>query len=435
MIYFVTGITGTVVPVIVEDVMKKEKDPFFYFAIRKGSKGTGIQSRFDAVVASLDLPSALKTKLATNSRLVEIDIEKENLGIASTLYLELIENAEKILHGAADVRFDQPYDKIRLPNVVFTQKIYDLYGDIKCHRAGCGKSVPTLYYISTSYAYGAHKGMVPEDFPDFEPAKPDNTYAQTKAEAKRFILDRIKSFNDRIVIFEPTIIGGSSATGKTRTYNLFYVFLMLGYKGKLPFLTEPDNTLDIVPVDWVAAVISDIMVKNEFHQGVLRLASGPNAVSNRTMRDKGYDYYTKNDPDPDHVIPPVRFVPRWFFYCMVFVQKWCYRAMFLTTRKTKYRKMVRGIRILEDYIPYMAGHKTFDNSKSLALIKQYTDCSAAPVLHDTVTEDGQFQKGYFEKIMADTLRTGFGGMVKFKQAPKEAPSMTEAQPVLAASKR
>jgi len=32
------------------------------------------------------------------------------------------------------------------------------------------------------------------------------------------------------------------------------------------FLTSSDNRLDIVPVDWVAAVISDIMVKDVYHQ-------------------------------------------------------------------------------------------------------------------------------------------------------------------------
>ncbi len=434
MIYFITGITGTVVPVITEELMKKDKNPFFYFAIRKDSRGTDIQTRFDAVVASLDLTTAMKTKLAANSRLVEIDIEKEKMGIDPAMYAELVENTEKILHGAADVRFDQPYEKIRVSNVVFTLKMHELYAQIRQHRNDSGKSAPTMYYISTSYAYGAYKGLVPEDFPDFHPAKPDNTYARTKAEAKQFVLEQIKKTNDSVVIFEPTIIGGSSITGKTRTYNLFYVFLMLGYKGKLPFLTAPDNTLDIVPVDWVAAVISDIMAKDEFHQGVLRLASGPNAISNRIMRDVGRGYYVEHDPDPDHFVPPVRFVPRWFFYLMLFIQKRYYKGMYLATRKRKYRKMVRGIHILEDYIPYMAGYKAFDNTRSLALIEQYTDCSAAPVLQDIVLENGKIRKGYFEKILADTLRTGFGGMVKIRQAAKEAPAISETQPMFAASK-
>ncbi|MEZ4576610.1 MAG: SDR family oxidoreductase [Desulfobacterales bacterium] len=51
------------------------------------------------------------------------------------------------------------------------------------------------------------------------------------------------------------MIGGSARTGRTKTYNLHYIVMMLGYMGKLPFLTSADNRLDIVPVDWVAAII------------------------------------------------------------------------------------------------------------------------------------------------------------------------------------
>ena len=122
MIYFVTGITGTVVPVIVEDLMKKDKDPVFYFALRKDAKGNGIEQRFAAVVNSLDLDHAAKQVILKKSKLVEIDVEKDNLGIDPDLYAKLIANTDKILHGAADVRFDQPYEKIRLPNVVFTHE-------------------------------------------------------------------------------------------------------------------------------------------------------------------------------------------------------------------------------------------------------------------------------------------------------------------------
>jgi len=66
-------------------------------------------------------------------------------------------------------------------------------------------------------------------------------------------------------------IGGAARTGRTKVYNLHYVVLMLGYLGELPFFTAANNQQDIVPVDWVAAVISDIMPKDEFHQGVIRM--------------------------------------------------------------------------------------------------------------------------------------------------------------------
>ena len=420
MIYFITGITGTVVPLIVEELMRKDDDPYFYFAIRKDSKGTGIQGRFESVVQSMDLDQASKQKLSERSKLVEIDVEKEKLGIDPGLYNELVSNTEKILHGAADVRFDRPYDEIKISNVVFTHKIYDLFDKIKKYRKKTGQSEATLYYISTGYAYGIYKKKIPEDFPDFKPGKPDNTYAQTKAEAKIFILDKINRLNDRIVSFEPTIIGGSARTGRTKVYNLHYVVLMLGYLGKLPFFTAANNQQDIVPVDWVAAVISDIIAKNEYHQGVIRLACGPDASTVGDVHDAGYEYFTANEPVPGHVIPKIRFVPRWFFYFMINVQKMFNQAMYKLTGKKKFRKMVTGVKLLEGYFPYITRYKVFENEKSRKIIEKYTDCPPAPILQNIKDKDGNLvKKGYIDKILADALETGWGGLVDYARVASQ----------------
>jgi len=420
MIYFITGITGTVVPLIVEELMRKDDDPYFYFAIRKDSKGTGIQGRFESVVQSMDLDQASKQKLSERSKLVEIDVEKEKLGIDPGLYNELVSNTAKILHGAADVRFDRPYDEIKISNVVFTHKIYDLFDKIKNYRKKTGQSEATLYYISTGYAYGIYKKKIPEDFPDFKPGKPDNTYAQTKAEAKIFILDKINRLNDRIVSFEPTIIGGSARTGRTKVYNLHYVVLMLGYLGKLPFFTAANNQQDIVPVDWVAAVISDIIAKNEYHQGVIRLACGPDASTVGDVHDAGYEYFTANEPVPGHVIPKIRFVPRWFFYFMINVQKMFNQAMYKLTGKKKFRKMVTGVKLLEGYFPYITRYKVFENEKSRKIIEKYTDCPPAPILQNIKDKDGNLvKKGYIDKILADALETGWGGLVDYARVASQ----------------
>jgi len=428
MKYFITGITGTVVPIIVEELLKKDDEAFFYFAIRGDSKGNDAQSRFDQLVDTLDLTRSLKRKLRERSKLVNINIENDKLGIEPAVYQELITNTDQILHGAADVRFDQPYEKIRIPNVVFTKKIYDLYSEIKRYRKNSKKSDVVLYYISTSYAYGHYKGVTPEDYPNFHPGRPDNTYAKTKAEAKFFILEKIKKHNDKIVIFEPTIIGGSSRTGKTKTYNLHYIVIMLGYLGKLPLLTAANNTLDIVPVDWVAAVISDIMAKNEFHQGVLRLASGSDAVTIQHIHDVAYNYLVSNDPVPGHVIPKIHFVPRWCFYSIINFQKYFYRAMYVCTGKARYRKLVKGISLLEGYFPYITRFKVFENTRSMELIRRHTDCSNPPMLQDILDASGKvIKKGYFEKILADTINTGWGGMIDYERLERKTDEFKKTQ--------
>jgi len=414
VIYFVTGLTGALVPIIVEDLLRKDPDAFFYFGLRPDRAGNHVASRFDAVVASLELADGEKDALRARSRLVTIDVERERLGIEPGLWEELVIRVEKVLHGAADVRFDQPYDTIRVSNVVFTEKIYALYSAMRDRRASNGASAPTLYYLSTAYVYGVHPEPIPEDYPEFRPRRPDNTYAQTKAEAKHFALDKIKRLDDRIVIFEPTIVGGSSTTGRTRAYHLHYLLLMLGYLGRIPFLAARSNTLDIVPVDWVAAIVSDVMTRGSLHQGVLRMASGRDAVPIGTLYDAGLAYCRAHDPMPGHHIRKIRFVPIWCLPPMVALAKRFYRALHAVTQNPRHRKRVRQIELTEGYLPYIVRRKVFENARSTELIRKHTGCGEAPRLQDVFDAEGRLvEKGYYETILADTLRTGWGGLVDF----------------------
>lgn len=422
MIYLVLGVTGTVVPVIVEDLVRKDPVACFYFALRRDAAGTAIAERFAAVVASLELDPADRERLRANSRLVEIDVGRDLLGIEPALRAELVSRVDAILHGAADVRFDQPYAAIRIPNVVLAEQVYALFADMRAHRAASRSGPPALYYLSTAYAYGIHPDPIPEDYPEFSPGPPDNTYAATKAEAKQFLLERIRRHDDPILIIEPTIIGGSSATGRTRAYHLHYLLLMLGYLGRLPWLCAPRNTLDIVPVDWVAAVISDVMTRGELRQGVLRLAAGDDAITVRQLHDQAYAWYCANDVVPGHVIPRIRFVPAWCLPLMVRLAKHGYRLFHAIGRRPKYRLRVKQLELLEGYLPYLVGRKRFENGRSAALIGRYTRCGTAPLLQDLANADGRVvRKGYLEKILADTLATGWDGQVDFARLRRRIP--------------
>jgi len=45
---------------------------------------------------------------------------------------------------------------------------------------------------------------------------------------------------------------------------------------------------------------------------------------------------------------------------------------------------------------------------------RYTGCGPAPRLQHVVDRDGRVvEHGYYEKILADTLATGWGGLVDF----------------------
>lgn len=416
MDYLVTGFTGAVVPVIVEDLFRKDPNAHFFVALRRDRAGARATERLAAALETLALDAAGKERLRAQSTAVEIDVARDGLGIAAEALDAILSRVGKILHGAADVRFDQPYSGIRISNVVFTEKMLALHRAIRDRRTASGQPKPTLYYLSTAYAYGDHPAPIPEDYPDFRPGKPDNTYARTKAEAKRLVLDRIREDDERIVIFEPTIIGGAASDGRTRAYHLHYLLLMLGYLGKLPFLAAPENTLDIIPVDWVANVISDVMVRDELHQGVIRLAAGRDAVSIRHLYETGHAWYTTNDPIPGHRIPRIRFVPRWLLPPASVAARQLFRALHAVGRNPLHRKRAKQIALLEGYLPYIVRRKVFENDRSTELIRRHTACGPAPTLQDLHDGDGRLvARGYYERVMADTLRTGWGGLVDFQR--------------------
>jgi len=414
MIHLVTGFTGAVVPVIVEELARREPEARWVFALRRGSDGASARARMAGAIASLELAPDERERLLQRSRAVEIDVAAPDLGLAPALRRELVAGVDRILHGAADVRFDQPYERIRIPNVVFVEKLYALLEEIRAARSAAGRPEPVLHYVGTAYAYGIHPDPVPEDWPEFAPGPPDNSYARTKAEAKRFLLDKMKRLDARVVIHEPTIVGGAAATGRTRAYHLHYLLLQLGYLGRLPFLAAPDNTLDIVPVDWVAGVVAEVVARDLLPRGVLRLASGERAVPIRYLYEAGLAWYTRNDPVPGHEIPPVRFVPAPLLPPLVAAGRRALAASARLTGSARHRSLARQLGLLQGYLPYMLRRKRFENARSSAWITRHTGYGEAPTLQDRFDAEGRLvERGYYERIMADTIRTGWGGRVDF----------------------
>jgi len=102
----------------------------------------------------------------------------------------------------------------------------------------------------------------------------------------------------------------------------------------------------------------------------------------------------------------------------VLFRSW-YQSVYFVTRARRYRKLRKGISLLEGYFPYITENKVFENAKSMALIEKYTDCGPAPALHEIRDAAGNIvEKGYYRKTMAATLETGWGGLVDFERLAK-----------------
>jgi len=262
-VFFVTGVTGFLGQEIVDILAKEDEEHTFYCLIRS-TKTHSSEERLREIL--------LETGLENTGRMVAVDgdIRKEKLGIDADLYLQLTREVTQIIHSAADVRFNQPIEKIRAINVQGTQHICELAEDCKENNPLFSQ----LNYIGTAFVAGKKTGIAGEDELSDESGF-KNTYEQTKYEAEVLV----RAYRDKglpVMIFRPSIVVGVSETGKAKPRNVIYPMLKYFLQWNVPVISV--NTaarLDIVPVDFVAKAFVYISANKEHIGRCFHLTAGP----------------------------------------------------------------------------------------------------------------------------------------------------------------
>lgn len=140
-------------------------------------------------------------------------------------------------------------------------------------------------YISTAMACGRymHEDGVPED-DLLSVAAEDHLvpYTRSKAVGERLLRQHFPDLP--LVILRPSIIVGHSTLGCTPSQSIFWVFQVWHLLGVLT--ADMDDHIDVVPVDWCAAAILDLALKEKLTQQVFHLSAGPR--SSETFRQIGH---------------------------------------------------------------------------------------------------------------------------------------------------
>ena len=126
-----------------------------------------------------------------------------------------------------------------------------------------------LHHVSTAYVCGSRQGRIFESELD-EGQDCRNEYEASKLEAERLV--RGPDGLESVTVYRPAVISGDSKTGYTSTYHGLYLYLRLmamavpmqpagedGIRGtpiRLPM--SGDEPRNVVPVDWVADVITHL---------------------------------------------------------------------------------------------------------------------------------------------------------------------------------
>ena len=279
------------------------------------------------------------------------DVSEPHCGLDRAAYDRLSAETTRVIHSAATVRFDHSLEEARRINVEGTRRILDF--------ASGARELRSLAYVGTAYVAGERSGLIRED----ELAVGQsyrNTYEQTKAEAEALVQARLASLPG--MILRPSIIVGDSRTGVTSSFKMMYWPLKV-YARRLWRTVPgyPDAVLDIVPVDFVARSVAQLLFDTAALGCTVHLCAGPHASAKiQQVAQRAMDYF--QGPEP-------RFVDPRLFFAVV-------RPLLFLSLWGRKRRVLRDGRAYRDYFTM---RMQFDTRNAERLL-QPAGISPPPVL-------------------------------------------------------
>lgn len=259
-----TGVTGLLGRYLVKDLLLANTPTAVL--VRPNRRQSGRQ-RVEGLMQSWEERLG---RLLPRPIVLEGDISEPDLGLDSQSIRWLSENCDTMLHNAASLEFQatSPESEPYRSNVRGTQNVLDV-----CQQAGIRK----FHHVSTAYVCGLRNGVIREDELDVGQTL-SNDYESSKVAAEKLV--RSCTWLESLTVHRPAIIIGDSTNGYTSTYFGFYAPLQLLWtikqqfqptatghttgESRFPMLNGSD-TKNLVPVDWVSAVMSHVVNHPEHH--------------------------------------------------------------------------------------------------------------------------------------------------------------------------
>lgn len=195
------------------------------------------------------------------------DITEPGLGLGADDRRWVADHCDMVLHNAASLSFEpasSPEDEPWRSNLGGTRNVLEL-----CEQTG----ITDFHHVSTSYVCGLREDVVYESQLDVG-QEFGNDYEKSKLQAEQLV--RGADFLAPPTFYRPAIIVGDSQTGFTTTFHGFYAVVRLAVT--LTRLVEGAENIDwsiplhgltgnecknLVPVDWVSAVIAEIVGRRD----------------------------------------------------------------------------------------------------------------------------------------------------------------------------
>jgi thioester reductase-like protein len=219
---------------------------------------------------------------------LEGDITRPELGLDPAAAAWVARHVGDVVHSAASLSFerrpsdDEPYAS----NVRGTANVLEA-----CRTAG----IRRLHHVSSAYVCGLREGRILETELDVGQT-PGNDYERSKIDSEKAAVTA--PFLDVVTVHRPSIIVGDLVTGFTNTFHGFYKPLRIVQPFVEAFVQArlaPGSLLDVlgmsgreaknlVPVDWVSAVMTRIIEDPAAHGRTYHLATDHPTPSGRLCR-------------------------------------------------------------------------------------------------------------------------------------------------------
>ena len=255
-----TGATGVVgMELLARLVERGDRD---VVVLLRAQDRADAQRRLDATLARLwDVPPP------TRVTAMPADVTQPALGLSRADRREIRSSADRIVHCAAAVGFDQTLPDALAINALGTQRVLELANDLD--------TLDRVVHVSTAYVAGEHDGLFREQ--DLAVGQGfRNAYEQSKHLAERLIAGS----GLPVAIARPSIVVGDSATGWTPAFSALYLPLRAYARGLLDRVPAvASGVVDVVPLDYVAAALVHLLDAPEAPGHTYNLVAGERAAT------------------------------------------------------------------------------------------------------------------------------------------------------------
>ncbi|MFI7002571.1 amino acid adenylation domain-containing protein [Nocardia sp. NPDC050175] len=222
----------------------------------------------------------------TDGRITAIagDLALPRLGLSPARYQELADTVDAIVHNGARVHHFEPYSRLRPANVEGTERI------LRLATTGTPKPVHFVSSVDTAFAVDGNPSILTEDRRVAVTSLPHNGYVASKWVAEGLVY----AAADRgvpVTVYRPGRIGGHSLTGASGPDDAFWSLIRaMVVLEAVPDAIYDAGTIDMVPVDWVAATIAHLVTHRPTARTFHLTSRPPLAFATivDALRDRGY---------------------------------------------------------------------------------------------------------------------------------------------------